>query len=52
MLKGAQSHEVAAAIFDDCFHLLTKFVRKSVRIQPHELNYVVDELARLAKGLI
>jgi hypothetical protein len=50
MKNGVVNHGIAAAIFDDCYHLL----RQSVKIQfTHvfrEANTVAHELTRLAMG--
>jgi hypothetical protein len=52
MLHGAQSHGIAAAIFDDCYRLSMEFVKIQFECSPCEMNYVADELARLANGSI
>ena len=49
MINGAHSHGVAAAIFYDCYHLSTEFVKIEFVHEPRERNIVAHELASLAK---
>jgi hypothetical protein len=46
MVHGAKSHGIAAAVFDDCYHLSTEFLKIQFEYAPRETNCVARELAQ------
>jgi hypothetical protein len=48
--NGAISHRVAAAVFDDCYHIACEFIKISLEHIPREVNVVAHELARSTRG--
>jgi hypothetical protein len=50
MKNGTVSHGIAAAIFDDCYHLSRQFVKIQFVHVFREANTIAHELARLARG--
>jgi hypothetical protein len=50
MKNGAISHGVAAAVFDDCYHIAYEFIKISIEHIPREVNVVAHELARSARN--
>jgi hypothetical protein len=51
MKEGGQSSGVAAAIFDDCYHLASEFSKIIFEHSFRESNCVAHELARVARGI-
>jgi hypothetical protein len=51
MKEGGQSSGVAAAIFDDCYHLASEFPKIIFEHSFRESNCVAHELARVARGI-
>jgi ribonuclease HI len=49
MNNGAISHGVAAAVFDECYHMACDFIKISFEHVPREPNVVAHDLAREAK---
>jgi hypothetical protein len=50
MQGGGNSHEVSAAVFDDCYYLASEFIKVQFEHNYREANAVAHELARLARG--
>jgi hypothetical protein len=48
--EEGQSSGVAAAIFDDCYHLALEFPKFIFEYYFRESNYATHELAKVAKG--
>jgi hypothetical protein len=51
MKEGGQSSAVAAAIFDNWYHLASEFPKIIFEHSFRESNYVAHELARVARGI-